>query len=208
VKSTLARALIAGSLIAAGLSLSAPAMAERAVHRDAEDDVVANAFSDIAQAPISGYPEADVKKLVVRHGHARVVMKVTVEDLKMRTFVYALFALRLDGNRTDVTILKKKGKPTKVDYYFNGRSTCRGLRKSLDRDLDQISISIPRRCLNNPSVVQVAAVTLTSDLTVAALNDIETDEELAGHFFGDDALRDGSTRRQERLTWGPELRRG
>lgn len=183
-------------------------MAERAVHRDAVDDVVVNAFADIAQPPISGYPEADVKKLVVRHGRDRIVMKVTVEDLKVRTFVLAIFGLRVDGTRTDVTVFKNKGKPTKADYYFAGKSTCRGLKKSLDQGLDQISISIPRRCLNNPSVVQGAAVTITSDLTAAELDNIETDEELAGHFFGDDALRNGSTRREERMTWGPELRRG
>lgn len=188
--------------------LASPAHAERAVHRDGVDDLVTNALGEAAATPVTGYPEADIRKFVVRHGRRAVVIRVTLQSLQPHTFVGFVFEIKADRRRAEVSLLKEKGKPAELEFYSGG-SSCPIVSKNIDRDRNRVTVRIPRSCLRHPAVVQVGALGITSDWEFDAVQSAESEEEEAdAHIFLDDALRDGSIRRYGRITWGPKLRRG
>lgn len=143
---------LTATMLAAMLSAAGPASAETGSVNDAAGD-----------APAHG----DVLELSARNGTKKVHLVVALEELKRRkTSVYAIVDPRggrqrsyavgwtqsdeLDGRRVFARI-----KGTSIEPI-----TCRGLEIDIDTATDELSASVPQRCLGKPSeLLRITALT-------------------------------------------------
>ncbi|QWC86251.1 hypothetical protein KLP28_06005 [Nocardioidaceae bacterium] len=203
MKNSVLRTATAALICAASLALgAAPAHAETFDHDDATGDV--RSVDDTGDDADDTQPEpledrADIVQLRVRHGIARLIMRVEVADLTRRdtAFLGPVFDIRTPQRRytVDLTALNLRGGAVRDVSLFGPRGSvrCRGIFADLDFTGDVAMVSVPRRCIGSPRRVEIGAG------MVQMLRDGE-------RILADDAQRDGTIRNQ--LTLSAPIRSG
>ena len=210
-------ARVVAALLPLTVLIPAAAHAERVVTDDAVGDVVSEP-SDIsvsAEATTDPPPEVvdpfvpdpdnattDITRTVVDHRAGLLKVTASFRDLQ-HTFNDPLVMLIRTPQRTWTVYVERRGKQTLTT--ISGRRsdlTCRRLRTTADLSSDQIEVKVPTSCLGDPRWVQVALVVFAIGVT----HDPEVGDVLHGSL--DDAFATGRDAAVDRLTFGPEVRRG
>lgn len=192
---TATTAVVAAAALAA---TTAPAHADSHVSRDARGDVVQLAAADdesLAE-PAPGRKEGDVLRMRVTHGERAVHATIRYHRLsKPRGDDLGLHLLSLKtskGRLADAVVVTDRRNPQGDVIWAWGDAprTCPGLRTHIDYAADRVRLTVPRSCLGEPRWVRGGGG--------GSLMQGET-------LYGDDALLDGSLRREARL--GPRVYR-
>jgi hypothetical protein len=148
---------------------SAAAFAEAASHHDAIGD--AYMVNTGKAQPL--WKPGDITAIRVAHREHRVTVRLTFRDLRHWGSDYNIdfepphatpdTAFRLSGSNDPPTrpnqgtwLLRSGEDPVAIN--------CAGLRHRIDCTLNQVSVSVPRRCIGTPTRVRVAASVETSKL--------------------------------------------
>lgn len=113
--------------------------------------------------PAGDVPAADVVRAVVRHGRYQVRMKMTFSDLRrdepQQYGAYIVFSrLRFAAVYVNARPGRWQGRHLMIVGRIlvdESRVKCRGLKHTIDYATDQVSISVPRRCIGRPDWVKV-----------------------------------------------------
>ena len=132
----------------------------------------------------------DITRLSVRHGRARVRVRVKTQelvrmpgDLPRQSYVLTSVGVRTDaaeygavlyiGPRTEFVFFDRAG----------GELSCRGLRHTFDIASDSVTFSFPRRCLGQPRWVTATALMIYKTLVNDdEFIDVAPDNPGARHF--------------------------
>jgi hypothetical protein len=156
----LSRSTVAALLAIAVLALSAPAEAQRADVRDRARDVWGVFYSDDATVPMGTVPNADLTRLVVRHGQSAVTAKATYTELAqgVSTRMWLDLDLRTDqGARYVVEVYAYDQLETAgvlITVPDVGEVACPDAVGAVDLEHDQLSVRVPRTCLASPTWVE------------------------------------------------------
>lgn len=187
-----------GILIATASVLVTPTAAHAA--RIVTEDAVSDAQSIRSDAdeetfdPAPQHTAGDITRTVVAHGARRLRVQVRYRDLE-RTFPRGAFVkVRTPGRRYDIETWHSTPL-TRTQLTWGQREDdvrCPGLRSSLDRARDQLTVSVPTACLGGPAWVQVGVLSLVTEVEVGSESDAPyyayfDDAHMAGGFEDQDA---------------------
>lgn len=187
-----------GILIATASVLVTPTAAHAA--RIVTEDAVSDAQSIRSDAdeetfdPAPQHTAGDITRTVVAHGARRLRVQVRYRDLE-RTFPRGAFVkVRTPGRRYDIETWHSTPL-TRTQLTCGQREDdvrCPGLRSSLDRARDQLTVSVPTACLGGPAWVQVGVLSLVTEVEVGSESDAPyyayfDDAHMAGGFEDQDA---------------------
>ena len=165
----LPRCLLA-TLIATTYVLAAPAgaRAERVVTEDAVTDaqsIRSDAEEEIF-IPAPEHTAADIARTVVAHGARRVRVQVRYRDLESARQRAAYVKVRTPDRRFDISTSRNApSNRTQLTRGLRGDVVqCPGLRSSVDRARDQLTVSVPTACLGGPAWVQVGVLSVVVDV--------------------------------------------
>ena len=161
-------ALLASAVAVSVLAPAASASAQKLVVADAAGDSWQEVYhddQDPTYVEAGSQPNADITKVVVRHGSRAVTLRTKYAELvkgddmlmglaKIRTNEGAkriVFGFRAPGMGTDVGMFNRRGDVR-----------CRGLAMRPDWAADAIDIVVPRACLSKPRWVQVVVGAVSS----------------------------------------------
>ena len=192
------------ALIPAASVLVAPtaAHAERSVTEDAVADAQ-SIWSDADEevfAPAPEHTAGDITRTVVAHGARRVRVQVRYRDLAGGSPRAAYVKVRTPERRFDIETSHHV--PGASLQLTRGRRddavACRGLRSSLDRAKDRLTVSVPTACLDNPAWVQVGVLSIVAEVDIRS-----TDEQPYLVYFDDAHMAGGFEDHGVRL--GPKV---
>ena len=207
MSSRLGLRLLALLLPATSLLLPAAAHAERAVTHDATEDVVSVGIDPSLvlgeEEPVAApaNQSADITRTVVDHTAGRVLVSVSVRDLR-NTFGETVVLRVRTPQRTRTVLVDRRGKHA-FSMLFGGRNapTCGGLSATADSQTDKILMTVPTSCIDDPRWVQVAVLVAGSRVD----HDPDTGDRITT--FIDDAHSEGFDD-DRRPAFGPQVRRG
>lgn len=141
--------------------------------------------------------DTDVINVSVDHQARRVVLATTLNDITVDSGI-VIYDIRTGTH--NYWVMQRLGTDKSYPAFDftrgNGRNVrCTGVQRSVDRDANVATVSIPRGCLGRPAWVRVGTGVMKAD---------ETDTSVT--FFGDDALQDALN--IDRLALSPRVRRG
>jgi hypothetical protein len=209
--------LLAVLLPATALLLPPAAHAERVVTEDAVGDVVSEPYDTSVSVEATDDPPEEVADPFVPDpdnetsditrtavDHRTGVLKVTASFRDLRHTFHDSLVMRIRTPQRRWTVyVERSGKQTLT--AMSGRrsdSTCRGLRTTADLSTDRIDVKVPTSCIGDPRWVQVGLGVFGTEVT----HDPEVGDVLHGSL--DDAFGTGWDAAADRLTYGPEVRRG
>jgi len=143
---------------AIALALSTPAaQAQELTRSDGTNDVWVSSGGGFTRAP--GSKHADVTWVVLRHRAKRVVLTVKLAELtKQGAEVVLLGQFRTNtGLLRDAMLFGQVGIRSGYVEFSNrtGKSVaCNNVAHKIDYAANTMMMSVPRRCLNNPSYVE------------------------------------------------------
>ncbi|WP_162599969.1 hypothetical protein [Nocardioides solisilvae] len=149
----------AGAVLAPGAAGAAGQPPSRVVVVDGTGDVWRADRRTDEWWEVGDVPEIDLRRTVVRHTADRVVVQSRFVDLQPgnrttfwvgfalpgRTFAFSRIVARRGQARGGHNLLREPG-GAKID--------CDGLGHFVDRDLDLVTIEVPRSCLGEPAWVR------------------------------------------------------
>lgn len=182
-----------------------PVHAARIVTEDAVSDaqsIRADADEEVFD-PAPQHTAVDITRTVVAHGVRRLRVQVRYRDLE-RTFPRgALVKVRTPGRRYGIEAWHSN--PLTRTQLTRGQIEddvrCPGLRSSLDRARDQLTVSVPTACLGGPAWVRVGVLSIVTEAEVGSESDAPYDA-----YFDDAYMAGGFEDRDARL--GPKVFRG
>lgn len=167
------------------LLVPSAAHAERVVTDDAAADAQ-TIQSDAEEEVFTVDPEqttADVVRTVVAHGERRIRVQVRYRDLEQTFPMAAYVKVRTPDRRFDIQT--SRNDPSADTQLTRGLRDdpvrCPGLHTSVDPTRDQLTVSVPTACLDNPGWVRVGVLSVVVEVDV----DSQTEEPYPIHF--DDA---------------------
>jgi hypothetical protein len=183
---------------------TAPAQADRDIHKDARKDVtkiVSVGDGERVESIDTLDTSADITRTVVTHGPRRVRIAVKLRDLRAATD--ALITVYLRTPRVDYMIFLFRGpKGHAVASLENPNledTRCRGMRASVSLRRDRYVASVPRRCLGRPRWVQAMIQASYLDYTGDPGS-----PDFTVNYHVDDARLDGKVA----VAFGPGSRKG
>lgn len=153
----------AAALLPAAIMLPAAAHAERLVVRDPARDVVrldlaaSEAADEEVVAPAPGDTSTDIKRVVVDHRRDVLEVRVEVRALRSSYLAAAEVALRTEARSWGVVVFRS-GTETFTSLTRGKRETsrrCGGLITTVDMRADEMVVSVPTSCLEDPRWVRV-----------------------------------------------------
>jgi hypothetical protein len=159
---TLLTALVALAGLVVG-GLGSPAYADTWSRADERGDVQKLTFRRSGEVvkPARNDRRTDITRVTANHGDRRLSLRIHVRDLRLA-----------DTRSVDVRIKTATG-PYNVAVEVSDLSTvykhgpwCPRLRHDLDYDANLITISVPRRCLDNPRWVRIGVRMSTVNFSV------------------------------------------
>lgn len=186
-------------LVPTVLLLPAAAHAGRVVTRDAVGDVqrmVKAAGKD--RLVTSDYAGVDIVRTQVDHRNAKLRVGVRFRELQREPFQLTLVGVRTPQGRYLITVERLGGAPLVSIDRGSRTIECPGLVARSDRRAGTVVTALPTSCLGEPRWVQVGVLALGVD------RDPDAPARVAS--FVDDGHRE--TARENRLGWGPRVRRG
>lgn len=191
--------------VTALLAVPTAAHADRVATHDAAGDAD-SIFMDAEEEVFTPAPEhrsVDITRTVVTHRAHRIGVAVTYQELDDAFAHYQHIRLRTSGQRFDIMVERLGGPafPVMTRREREDWVGCAGMRASVDRAAERITVSVPTRCVGSPRWVQVGVVSYGYDRRAAA------SDPAARTFFLDDAHRTGGFSDDDpRL--GPKVPRG
>lgn len=107
----------------------------------------------------SSSPAADVTRMVAVHGARRLRISMAYQDLRRRgSYRVAAKVEVMPPNEPWAYYLvgawsgpkNRRGDHVLAEEVWEAPNRCKGLRHRFDYGVDRVTISIPRRCINNP----------------------------------------------------------
>jgi hypothetical protein len=195
MKKSLVRAALT-LVVATLVTLPAAASAQTRTIDDATGDVFTYDTEGDTYAPSEQQVNVDLDDVVVKHAARKIVVRASYVDLK-KTDGMVQYVLRFrtnEGLKRDVTVMAGGLFPAKGVVMLakpNGDEVrCRGLQHDVDYGADDVTLTLPRRCVSNPRWVQA--------FTAAAYTADSGDYIDHGHISG----------MKEKIMWSKRIRRG
>ncbi len=187
ISSVLARRAASAAVVtvlslAAVVATAASASAESRTLKDGRGDTWQIFGTEPARKP--GHPEADVRKVVVKHTARKVVVRARVQDLRREGQAITL-AVDID-TPSDVTYSASadawRGSWKGTTTFFAGDSRTCEPRHSLSYGKDVIRLSVPTRCLARPAWVRAQVKVIHVTGRGRAFFDNAHNRQLQGEF--------------------------
>lgn len=195
-------AAVAGAAVL-GLSIAAPAQAQKWSRVDARGDVTVSTNCDASGCTDSVDPalaEPDVLRVVGTHAPRKVKVFATYADLTAANGrLHILRVVTNEGVRRRVELGTEDGRVVTKGLYADrtGRKVaCAGLGHKVDYAANTVSLSIPRGCLSKPRWVRIGFGTLAEHVADATGS------------YADDAILSGVTPSTRDFVLSPRIRRG
>ena len=154
----------AGALVAAALAVGTPpisaaveAPSSQLVLRDGAGDVWKFYPDTERSVRLANFPRADVLRTVVRHGDARLRIRMRFADIRrVGTQLYWVH-IRTRLHQYDAVLTSEPGARRGRRYFQgdDGSRSCEGFARSIRYADDVVRFSIPRECVQEPRWVQV-----------------------------------------------------
>jgi hypothetical protein len=186
-------ALVVSALTLVSLAPTA-AHADKLVMTDASQDVVKYAPTGQTIQPTRA--EGDIVRSVVQHKAKRVVMTLSFNELTPAGIgAFNVFTIKTRTMTRTVALQTIPGYWDGRTFFYKGvagrAANCLGIHHQIDYTANTATVSVPRRCLHDPTWVKVAM----------QHNDSPTNSEM----YMDDALVAG--RVESHPVYGPKVRR-
>ena len=179
------------ALALAGCSADTPPeVVTRSSVPDAAGDVLVGGLGSAAGG-VAAAPEnaiTDIIRTTIEHGADVVTFEVVFKDLRPGQYLDLTARVRTDGTGSrlpaQVSALAYRGKD-RVDVYDSGVSRCAGAAVTVDYRANTLTMTVPRRCLDDPRWIEaeVRAATMVYDAP--------PDDPRANAVWEDDAYQAG-----------------
>lgn len=183
--------LLTASFVALVVALPAPALAESTSHSDATQDVLR--YTSDGWVPAPHNRTADITRFTAAHDRGAVTSTVHVRKLAGQ-WNMIWFIRTSDKVRYDLGIVHYDGTRELKLMKDRQKVPCPGLTKKIRAGADEVTVSVPRTCLDKPRWVRVGptAGALSADGSTT---------------YSDNALLVGQIN-ETSVAYGPRLSRG
>ena len=153
--------VLAAAVAVAGCSAGAPEeVVTRSSVTDPAGDVVVGGLGEDRES-VDAAPRntiTDIVATTIDHGTDAITIDVAFEDLRPRQYLDLTADVATDGTAsgrpTQVTALTYLGESSIDVYHGDETSTCVDAEVVVDDDLDRVTVSVPRACLDDPRWIE------------------------------------------------------